>query len=485
MVQEKEAFIINMMKVVDATVIITSFILSYFIDHFFRFLYDFNEMAYAISPTFEGLYYFSKMNWPIILSIVPIWLSLLSILGAYRDFRTRAFKKEVVIIVKAAILSVVFLGSIFFILQMKFTSRLYIGIFTLTASLCIMVEKRLTSTFLDRIHEHGFNQVNLLIVGTGRRAQEFIRAVKQHSNWGLRIVGLIDDEHGMYGKEIEGHRVLGRIQDIPFILHRKVIDRVIFVVPRLWLHRLDDVILACEREGIATSISMDLYDLRIAKMRQTNFNSFPLLEFETLTAKEWQLFIKRAMDIALSLFFLILTSPIYLFTAIAIKLTSKGPIFFSQIRCGLNGRKFALYKFRSMIVGAEMKKKMVEKMNEMDGPVFKVKHDPRITTVGRVIRKLSIDELPQFINVLKGDMSIVGPRPPLPVEVELYELWQRRRLSFKPGITCVWQVSGRNNINFERWMEMDLEYIDSWSLWLDFKILVRTFLVVLTGYGAS
>jgi len=485
MVKEKEAFIINMMKVVDATVIIISFFLSYFIDHFFRSIYDFNEMAYAIAPTIEGLYYFSKMNWPITLSIVPIWLSLFSILGAYRDFRTRPFKKELVIIIKTAVLSVVFLGSIFFILQMKFTSRLYIGIVTVTTSLGMMVERRLISTFLDRIHEHGFNQVNLLIVGTGRRAQEFIRAVKENANWGLRIVGLIDDEHGMYGKEIEGYRVLGRIQDIPFILHRKVIDRVIFVVPRLWLHRLDDVILACEREGISTSISMDLYDLRIAKMRQTNFNNFPLLEFETFNAKEWQLFLKRAMDIALSLFFVIVASPIYLLTAIMIKLTSKGPIFFSQVRCGVNGRKFTLYKFRSMIVGAEMKKKMLVIRNEMDGPVFKIKHDPRITKVGRIIRKLSIDELPQFLNVLKGDMSIVGPRPPLPIEVDMYELWQRRRLSLKPGITCVWQVSGRNNINFDRWMEMDLEYIDSWSLWLDVKILVKTFAVVLTGYGAS
>jgi len=458
MVKEKEAFIVNVMKMLDVFVIIVSFILSYFIDDFFRTLYDFHEMAYAISPTFEGLIYFSKMNWPLTISFVPIWLSLLSILGAYRDFRTRRFKKELVIIIKACLLSIIFLGSIFFILQMKFTSRLYIGIFAITTGLCLIGEKRLNSVLLDRIHEHGFNQINLLIVGTGRRAQEFIRVVKAHANWGLRIVGLIDDEHGMYGKEIEGYRVLGRIQDIPFILHRKVIDRVIFVVPRLWLHRLDDVILACEREGIATSISMDLYDLRIAQMRQTNFNGFPLLEFETFNAKEWQLFLKRAMDIALSLFVLILTSPVYLMAAIAIKLNSKGPVFF---------------------------KRLIEKMNEMDGPVFKIKHDPRLTQVGRIIRKLSIDELPQLINVLKGDMSIVGPRPPLPIEVEMYQLWQRRRLSLKPGITCVWQVSGRNTVNFDRWMEMDLDYIDNWSLWLDIKILIKTFFVVVTGYGAS
>ena len=485
MVKEKEVFITNVIKLIDAVVIIISFVLSYFLDDLLRTIYDFHDMAYAIAPTFKGLYYFSNMNWPLTLSIVPIWISLLSVFGAYRDFRTRRFKKDMVIVLRAGLLSIVVLGSIFFILQMKFTSRLYIGVFTVTTGLCIIAEKQLISVLLDHIHEHGFNQINLLIVGTGRRAQQFIKVVKDHSNWGLRIVGLIDDEHGMYGKEIEGYRVLGRIQDIPFILHRKVIDRVIFVVPRLWLHRLDDVILACEREGISTSISMDLYDLRIAQMRQTNFSGFPLLEFETFTAKEWQLFLKRAMDIAFSLLVLAITSPIYLITALAIKINSKGPVFFSQIRCGVNGRKFTLYKFRSMVVGAEMKKKLLDKMNEMDGPVFKIKHDPRITRVGRIIRKLSIDELPQLINVLKGDMSIVGPRPPLPVEVELYELWQRRRLSFKPGITCKWQVSGRNNVNFERWMEMDLEYIDNWSLWLDFKILVKTFFVVLTGYGAS
>lgn len=485
MVKEKEAFIINIMKMFDVIVVMFSFVAAYFIDYFFRFVYDFRDMAFAISPNLEGFLYFSNKNLPLTLSIVPIWLMLLTFLGAYQDFRTRPFRKELIIILKSAALSVIVFGSIFFILQMKFTSRLYIGIFTVTTALSLIIEKRLFSHLLDRIHEQGFNQINLLIVGTGRRAQDFIKMVKEHSNWGLRIVGLIDDEHGMYGKEIEGYRVLGRLKDIPFILHRKVIDRVIFVVPRLWLHRLDDVILACEREGISTSISMDLYDLSIAKMRQTNFDGVPLLEFETFNASEWQLFLKRMMDVVLSIILLILASPVYLITAIAIKFTSKGPIFFNQIRCGVNGRKFTLYKFRSMIVGAEMKKKYVEKFNEMDGPVFKIKNDPRITRVGRIIRKFSIDELPQLINVLKGDMSIVGPRPPLPVEVEMYQVWQRRRLSMKPGITCVWQVSGRNNINFDRWMEMDLEYLDSWSLWLDIKILFKTFFVVLTGYGAS
>lgn len=485
MFKEKEALITTIMKVIDAFVIILSFVLAYFIDDFIRSTYNFREMAYAIEPNLKGLIYYSKRNWPMTLAIVPTWLSLLSIFGFYKDIRTRTFEKIVNIIIKVGILSVLVLSSIFFILQMKFTSRLFIGIFTITAISLLLIDKKLTYNFLNNIHEKGFNRINLLIVGTGRRAQEFIRVVKKHSNWGLRIVGLIDDEHGLYGKEIEGYRVLGRIQDIPFILHRKVIDRVIFVVPRLWLHRLDEVIMACEREGIATSISMDLYDLRIAHIRQTNFDGFPLLEFETFHAKEYELFIKRLFDVLFSLFMLVVLSPIFLITSIAIKLETRGPVFFKQIRSGINGRKFMLFKFRSMIPGADVKKKQLEVMNEMDGPVFKIKHDPRITKVGKFIRKFSIDELPQFINVLKGDLSIVGPRPPLPIEVEMYQLWQRRRLSLKPGLTCIWQVSGRNKIKFERWMEMDLEYIDNWSLWLDSKILFKTFFVVLFGYGAQ
>ncbi len=485
MVKEKEALIANILKTIDSIAVLISFIASYFLDYSFRSATNFNEMAYALAPTYDGLIYFSERNIALTISIIPMWLILLSLSGAYKDFRTRAFYKDLAIIIKAGLLSVIVLGNIVFITKLQFTSRLYIGIFTLTTASCLMIEKRLMTFLLDYMHEHGFNQINLLVVGTGKRAQNFIRILKEHSNWGLRIVGLIDDEHEMYGKEIEGYRVLGRIQDIPFILHRKVIDRVIFVVPRLWLHRLDDVILACEREGISTSITMDLFDLRIAEMRQTNFSGIPLLEIETIRAKEWQLLFKRTADIFLSLFFMIILSPIILITMIVIKLESKGPLLFSQIRSGVNGRKFKLYKFRSMIVGAEMKKKHIEKMNEMDGPVFKIKHDPRITKIGRFIRKFSIDELPQLLNVLKGDMSIVGPRPPLPVEVQMYELWQRRRLSLKPGLTCIWQVSGRNNINFERWMEMDLEYIDNWSLWMDFKIIFKTIFVVLFGYGAS
>lgn len=485
MVKEKEAVLSNVTRFVDVLSILIAYTFSYFISFYIRELLELGEMAFAIAPDLKGFLFFTQKNAILIVSYIPLWLILLAWNGAYKDLRTKSFKDEIIIIIKTGILATITLGSLIFIFKMTLTSRLFIATYSVFTIFFITLNKLILNKFFNYIHSKGFNQVNLLIVGTGKRAREFIRVVKNHSNWGLRIVGLIDDEHGMFGKEIEGYRVLGRLQDIPFILHRKVIDRVIFVVPRLWLNRIDEAILACEREGISTSISMDLYNLRIAKVRQTDFSGFPLLEFETFSASEWQLFIKRIMDIVFSIILLILFSPILITAAIAIKLTSKGPIFFTQIRSGLNGRKFKLYKFRTMVVGAEMKKRELEKMNEMSGPVFKIRKDPRITPVGRILRKFSIDELPQLFNVLKGDMSIVGPRPPLPVEVELYKMWQRRRLSLKPGLTCIWQVSGRNKIQFEKWMEMDLEYIDRWSLWLDIKILFKTVFVVLTGYGAS
>ncbi|MFQ5601668.1 MAG: sugar transferase [bacterium] len=485
MVKEKEAFLSNLAKVIDALCIIITFVFSFFISVYIRDLYGLGEMAYAKEADLKSFLFFTEKNAILIFSSIPIWLFLLSIQGAYKELRTKTIAREFEIILKSAVLATITLGSLIFIFKLTLTSRLFIAINSVSTVINLTIAKILLNNLFDYIHKKGYNQVNLLIVGTGKRACDFIKVVKSHANWGLNIVGLIDDEHGMFGKQIEGLRVLGRLQDIPFILHRIVVDRVIFVVPRLWLNRIDEAILACEREGISTSISMDLYNLRIAKVRQTDFSGFPLLEFETFSAKQWQLFVKRMIDITLALILLLLLSPIILMASLAIKFTSKGPVFFAQVRSGLNGRKFNLYKFRTMVVGAEMKKRELMKMNEMDGPVFKIRHDPRITNVGRILRRLSIDEIPQLINVLKGDMSIVGPRPPLPVEVELYKLWQRRRLSLKPGITCIWQVSGRNKIQFEKWMEMDLEYIDHWSLWLDFKIVVKTFFVVLFGYGAS
>lgn len=485
MVKEKEAFEANMLRVLDILTVIAAYIGSYFISDFLRDFFRLGKMAFAIEPTWSGLLFFTRNNAVWVVLVLPICIALLGKFGIYENFRMKRFRRTTFIIIEVCALSFFALGSIVFMLKAEMTSRFFLGLFSIVTTLFLVISKRLAIKFSRMSYRKGYNQINILIVGTGHRARSFIRAIQAHEYWGFNIIGLIDDDHSMYGKLVEGYRVIGRIQDVPQILHWKVIDRVIFVVPRLWLHRLDEVIMACEREGIPTSISLDLYNLQIAKPRQTFLENFPLLEFTTFSASEWQLFVKRVFDIVVSSFALLLMSPLLLITGIAIKLNSNGPVFFTQTRCGLNGRKFMLYKFRSMFMNSDMKKKELARANEMDGPVFKMKRDPRVTPVGRFIRKFSIDELPQLLNILKGDMSVVGPRPPLPAEVELYEYWQRRRLSLRPGLTCIWQVSGRNKISFKKWMEMDLRYIDNWSLWLDLKLFVKTFFVVIFGYGAS
>jgi exopolysaccharide biosynthesis polyprenyl glycosylphosphotransferase len=210
----------------------------------------------------------------------------------------------------------------------------------------------------------------------------------------------------------------------------------------------------------------------------------PLLTFTTTPQSEYLLFLKNALDFSLSLVLILLLSPFFVVIALLIRLFSGPPIIFRQVRCGLGGRTFVLYKFRTMIPDAENLKEQLDHLNEMSGPVFKIKDDPRCTRLGRVLRKFSLDEFPQLFNVLKGDMSFVGPRPPLPREVENYQSWQRRRLRMKPGLTCLWQVSGRSQVDFEEWMRLDLEYIDNWSLMLDLMIFLKTIPVVLTARGA-
>jgi exopolysaccharide biosynthesis polyprenyl glycosylphosphotransferase len=226
--------------------------------------------------------------------------------------------------------------------------------------------------------------------------------------------------------------------------------------------------------------------LKFSRAKQTDLFGFPLMTFESTSLKLGQLFFKRLFDFIVAGIGFILLTPFLFIVAILIKRTSVGPVFFKQLRCGMYGRKFVFYKFRTMIADAESKLKDISQYNEMNGPVFKMKNDPRITKVGKWLRKFSIDELPQLWNVIKGDMSLVGPRPPIPYEVEKYDIWQRRRLSMRPGITCLWQASGRSEIaDFDEWMKLDLEYIDNWSLGLDFKILFKTIPMVLLGIGAK
>jgi exopolysaccharide biosynthesis polyprenyl glycosylphosphotransferase len=278
----------------------------------------------------------------------------------------------------------------------------------------------------------------------------------------------------------------GVIAELETVLAQEPVDEVFITLPRDQYGYLIDVIVRhCEEQGIIVRLRTDMFQLKIARMQVDELDGMPLVTIRSGPSDGWQLMVKRLLDIFASSVLLVALAPIFGLVALLIKLDSPGPVLFRQDRVGLHKRRFSLFKFRTMVQGAEHQQLLLESRNQANGPVFKIKDDPRITRVGQFLRHYSIDELPQLFNVLKGDMSLVGPRP-LPVrDIERIDThWHKRRLSMKPGVTCLWQVNGRSNVNFDRWVRMDLEYIDNWSLGLDLKILVKTIPAVLKGSGA-
>jgi len=481
MIKEYETFLKKMMAITDVLVITGSFILAYFLR---KNIYSFYKLDLFPSKVVMGtIHPLDKYLW-LLLIILPVWYGLLNFQGLYDSFRTKRLAEIFWIIIKAGFFATLITGSLIFIFKLTYVSRIFVVLLSVITVSLLSLEKVILIQGFKHARLEESNYKHLLVVGTGKRAKKFVQMVKGHPEWGMKIVGIIDDEPEKVGMDVSNIKVIGLLKDIPDILHQRIVDEVVFIIPRLWLSRVEQSILSCEREGIKVSVAVDLFDFRIGKLQATDLGGIPLMRLETTPGSPWQLFIKRASDAIVSLVALIILSPVLLLTAIAIKLTSPGPIFFKQERNGMNGRKFTLLKFRSMVLGAEKMQDELLALNEMDGPVFKIKNDPRMTKIGKFLRMMSLDELPQLINVLKGDMSLVGPRPPIPGEVTNYETWQRRRLSMRPGITCFWQISGRNEVSFEEWMKLDLEYIDNWSLWLDFKILLRTIPVVLFGTGA-
>ena len=279
-------------------------------------------------------------------------------------------------------------------------------------------------------------------------------------------------------------KVLPKDTDIDKLLEEETVDELIYCVEMPDMKTVQDLLLSCNEIGVVFRMYSPIFNMLSNKTHLHYFGTTPLLTISNTPLDYLSLKIKRFIDFISSLAAVILLSPVYVIVALLIVSTSKGPVFFKQIRVGLRGRQFWLYKFRTMVTNAEELKEKLAEHNEMDGPVFKMTYDPRITKVGRYLRKTGLDELPQFFNVLLGDMSLVGPRPPVPKEVKEYKRWQLRRLSMKPGITCIWQISpNRNDISFEEWMRMDMEYIDNWSLKLDFIIIFKTIRAVFRADG--
>jgi exopolysaccharide biosynthesis polyprenyl glycosylphosphotransferase len=279
--------------------------------------------------------------------------------------------------------------------------------------------------------------------------------------------------------------VIGTVDDISSVLKNHVIDEVILAIPRAMIPNVDRIAYACEEEGVKLRFMADVFDVHVARMRLVELGSLPMLTLEPVAQEAWKVFVKRTIDLAACLVLLPVVLPVVGIIALAVKLDSPGPFFFIQERIGQNKRRFPIFKFRTMVKDAEKMMAQVEQLNEAEGPIFKIAKDPRVTRVGQFLRKTSLDELPQIFNIIRGEMSLVGPRPMSIRDVDLFDQGiQRKRFSVKPGLTCLWQVSGRSQLPFSKWLELDLYYIDHWSLSLDFKILFKTIPAVLKGRGA-
>ena len=443
----------------------------------------------------SGSFYPFERYLPLMPVALGIWALVLWSSGRYRSHRTVPLLAEATAVVKSVVTSsVLFLLAVWAfrlderLLDDDHLSRAWIALFAALALVLLLGEKlalRVTSRY---VRGRGLNYRTVLVVGTDDSARALAESLRVHRYWGYRIAGFVGDdppEGTELPATLDGVPVLGRVSELRPILERQVVDEVIFAIDRRDFDRFEDLFLSLQEQGILTRFALNFFPHTPAKVVLEELDGVPLVTFTSTPTSALALAWKRLLDVALSTILLAIALPIVLAVALLVKVSSSGAVLFRQTRCGLNGRLFTLYKFRTMATDAHERRAEVEHLNEMDGPVFKARNDPRVTRLGRLLRKFSLDELPQLWNVLKGDMSLVGPRPPIPEEVARYERWQRRRLAMKPGLTCLWQVSGRNQLDFDQWMRLDLAYIDNWSPWLDVKILLRTVPVVLSGRGAS
>ena len=340
---------------------------------------------------------------------------------------------------------------------------------------------------LRRLRRRGHNVKTLLLVGGGPRGRRFAAQINRRQDLGYRVLGYVDSDTSFAGEEMEGAPWMGTIEDLPQILTREVIDEVAIALPiKSQYSQIESAVMLLEEQGITTHLLSDLFPQKLARSQSTDLDGLPLVSLHSAPLFSWRTEAKRIFDFVAATLLILISAPGLALVAILIKLDSKGPIFFVQERVGLNKRRFRMLKFRTMQSDAEARMSEFEHLNEKTGPIFKIRNDPRITSVGRWLRRTSIDELPQLVNVLLGDMSIVGPRPLSVRDATRMELaWQKRRFSVKPGLTCLWQVSGRSNLSFDQWMQLDLEYIDRWSLALDASILLRTIPAIVLARGAS
>ncbi|MBW2119542.1 MAG: sugar transferase [Deltaproteobacteria bacterium] len=468
--EDKTQQIGRVMFLLDIGLTTLAFLLSYWLYSFF----------FSVTETD----FFSHLALlPLILAFLIFFLSYF---GAYKGPRVATLFSYTWAVTRGIVISIAILLTLLFLFKIQYVSRAIIVLFA-GLNFVVLIGARIALIwYFRRAIQKGENFLKVLIIGTGDRAAGLSEALRQRSEWGIDIVGHLDPDPGRVGWDVCDSPVLGTVEDITSILKDHVIDEVILAIPRSIIKDVEDIAYACEEEGVKLRFMADVFDLQVARIRLVELGRIPLLTLEPVAQDEVKLLVKRVLDLILTLLAMPVLLPVMGVIAIAIKFDSPGSVLFVQERVGLKKRLFPMFKFRSMVQDAEEKMRELEELNEAEGPIFKIVDDPRMTRVGKFIRKTSLDEFPQFFNVLRGEMSLVGPRPMSIRDVDLFDKGiQRKRFSVKPGLTCLWQISGRSDLPFTKWLELDLTYIENWSLGLDFKILFKTIPAVLKGGGAA
>ncbi len=479
MIHERDYIFKHINILLDLCLGVLAFLIAHYVRNLILAPYFFPNF---LLPSTMGNYLWLLVIFP------PISIIVLLFNGYYRPTRMMQFSKVFRTLTVSCIEILISIAFLVFVLKRAdAVSRGQIILAPATLWVLLIIKSASMRGILARLRRKGKHCTHVLLVGSGKKLEEFISLLESHPVWGFRVEGVItDDSSQKIGSSVKGYPVVEYAPATVNYVEKHPVDEIIFIPSIISPVEIAPILEMCEIMGMRTRIALNFFNQNIGKSLVNYFQDIPIVTYNPTQEMNFELFIKYAMDRVLALLLIILFSPVMIATSLIIKLTSEPgePILFRQVRSGLNGKPFVLYKYRSMKADADKELKRLRALSDVDGPVFKMKKDPRVTTVGRFIRKTSIDELPQLFNVFKGEMSLVGPRPPIPAEVEKYDRWQRRRLSMKPGITCLWQVMGRNKLSFDTWMKLDLEYIDNWSLFLDTRILFRTVFVVATGYGA-
>jgi exopolysaccharide biosynthesis polyprenyl glycosylphosphotransferase len=404
--------------------------------------------------------------------------------GAYRQVPRRGLLDDYYVIFHSTVIGIATVIVIVFLTTSNYYSRLIFGYAGVITSLLVSASRTIERLVTANRRRRGIGIRRVLIVGAGEVGQAVLRAALARPELGYAVVGFVDDDPAKADTRIGRCPILGPVASLPAVAKEHEIDEAIITLPWTLHRQIVEIMRQCERRDMRVRIVPDLFQMTLNRVVMDDLDGIPLFGIQEPRLSTWQAMAKRAIDILASSLALILFSPLMALTALAIRLDSPGPVIFRQPRVGRDGAEFTCLKFRSMYVDAESRIEALRDRNEATGPLFKIRNDPRRTRVGRFIRRTSIDELPQLWNILRGEMSLVGPRPGIPAEVREYDTWHLRRLEVVPGLTGLWQVSGRSDLSFDEMVLLDIYYIENWSPLLDLNILLKTIPTVLFGSGA-